>query len=395
MENIKAPKVNLPLIGKLALRYTFCSKGGGPFKAAILFALFGVALGVFLLILVASVMRGFRSELISSLISSSGEIVVSNLQGDIRDYTKLCSTISSLPEVKNAEPVISCWTLAQCGGRASCLPLTSSESDSIPEGSALISRYLSRTLKCKEGDKLILNDLTLMLKGLSRPRVLKVTGILPKSSLDKHIVCSLKSAALIASKRHSISSIAISTWNPEEVDVVGAKITSLLPKGYYVSNWKEVHPEIINALEIERMAMFTILSMIIIVGALNCFSVFVMLVESKKREIAILKVMGLSSLEVILVFLSAGFLLGTSAALIGSIFACSLLANAERIKLMASKHHLLKPLEYFLHKLPLSIHWNEVLYVAAFSIIIALAATLYPAYKALKAEPASILNSNI
>jgi lipoprotein-releasing system permease protein len=373
---------------KIALRYTFNMKG--TLKVVVSFAVLGIALGVFSLITVNTVMNGFRSELIASLISSSGAIVVLGKGGKIENYEAATSRIKQLPEVKAIKAVTSRWVLADFNNQASCWPLKALQESSMQKNELAISNSFASTLQCKIGDKVCLTDLNMLLFGRRASKSFKVVKI--EQGSDESLSCALAGASLFGA--NAISYLSVSVLKPENVEETSKALLKLLPANCYVRTWKDLNPQLLDALAIEKVSMLTILTLIVIVGSLNCLSTIVMLVESKKKEIAVLKTVGASTKGILTIFLLSGFFIALVATAIGSTLASLLICNAENIKVLLSKTSRLATLKYFLDRLPLGIDWSETFIIIGASVIISLLATLYPAYKAAKSEPVKVLNAN-
>lgn len=395
MPNLFSIKPCLPPIWKIALRYTFGLRSKGMFRVVAAFAVLGIMLGVFSLIVVNAVMNGFRSELISNLISSSGEALVLSKTSQLKSYHQIKAKLEALKQVKSVRPIISCWVLAEFKDKTSCWGLKASHGGATRKEGLTVSEGFLGSLGCKVGDQVHLTDLNSLLRGRPSIKRFKVEKVAKDTGFDEHLTCSIEAAASFAKAPEAASYLSISTLNPQKIDSTAQEISKLLPKGYYVRTWKDLNPQLLNALSIEKASMLTILSLIVVVGALNCLSTLVMLVESKKREIAILKTIGASTGEILMVFLLSGLLIGTISTAIGSGLACLLLCKASTIKAFLLNFPKLRPIEYFLDRLPLGVNWSETLIISAASIAISLLATLYPAYKAAKTEPVKILNASI
>lgn len=382
------PSVRILTVLKIALRYTFSMKG--TLKVIVSFAVSGIALGVFSLITVNTVMNGFRSELIANLISSSGAILVVTEKGKIENYEAIKFKIAQLPEVKDVKAVASHWVLAEFNNKASCWPLKAIQTNDMKENELVISQSFASSASCRVEDKVRLTDLNMLLFGRRASKEFKVAKV--EQSSDESLTCSMESASLFGGS--SISYLSVSVLNPAKVEDTSKALIRLLPKSCRLRTWKELSPQLLDALAIEKVSMLTILALIVVVGSLNCLSTIVMLVESKKKEIAILKTIGVSTGEILITFLFSGLLIGLIATAIGSALACLLICNAENMKLLLSKTSKLPALKYFLDRLPLGIDWSETSIIVCTSIFISLLATVYPAYKAAKSEPVKILNAN-
>ena len=399
---------------EVTLRYLKTRKKDGFLNVISIFSFIGISLGVAVLIIVMSVMNGFRTELVEKIIgfnahtvvkpydisidenlfnskelnflsktfiySNSGEGVLIN-----KNYTKglllrgyLAEDFEKLSVVKNANFF----------GNKKLNPNFIS-----------IGKELSLNHDIKIGDKLLL---------MSPTGVQTIIGSLPKqetyivdSIFDSEIADFDQNVAFInlndlenffdlkSSKRN----LEIYLKNPKNIEVIKKKLEKIF-EDYYVYTWSDLNKSLFSALKVERNVMFIILSLIIVVAAFNIISGLTLLVKNKTREIAILKSIGVQNKSISKIFFMVGFLIGSLATLMGIIIGVLFSLYIENIREFFSNVFNIKlfPEEiYFLSKLPSEINPNSILIIAICSILITTIVSIYPAIKASKMNTAKAL----
>ena len=199
------------------------------------------------------------------------------------------------------------------------------------------------------------------------------------------------STALSLLSLENVNMIEVNSKNPDNSSIyVKALLRSLQDPNINISSWQEQYAQFFNALKVERMAMFTILSLIILVAAFNIISSLFMLVKDKTHDIAILRTMGASKKDIMLIFVMNGMMIGSIGTFLGVVLGYSFAANIENIRRFLEKMtgvQLFDYALYFLMHLPSKIEISNVIGVTALSLALCFLATIYPAYRAASTDP--------
>ena len=171
-------------------------------------------------------------------------------------------------------------------------------------------------------------------------------------------------------------------------------IKSSLSKEYLITDWREMNPSLFNAIQVEKNVMFLILFLIVLVAVFNLISSMVMLVNNKRKDIGILKMIGLTNTQILKIFIINGFLIGLMGTIIGLILGLAFCYNINEIKEFienATNLSLFSEEIYFFTKLPMIVNYNEVFIISTLSMFLSFIATIYPALKASKVEPINLI----
>ena len=193
---------------------------------------------------------------------------------------------------------------------------------------------------------------------------------------------------------YGINLIEVTTTNSQMAETYSSELQNLLAPEIRVTSWQKSHLQFLNALAVERVAMFTILSLIITVAAFNIVSSLFMLVKDKTADIAILRTMGASAKQIILIFVCNGMLIGLLGTILGIILGISFSYNIQSIRSILEKVTGTKIFEaaiYFLYTLPSEVRSEDVVLIATLSIVLCFCATIYPSYRAAKLNPVDAL----
>jgi lipoprotein-releasing system permease protein len=398
--------INFKFVYTVAVRYLLSSRVDRSASVVSFLAVFGIGLGVFALIIVMSVMNGFRSDLISSIVASSGELTIS-APHPLREYRQLLSKIQSVPFVKSIKPIAFAYGIAEFGNNRKYVTIKGVEGSRFKlmkgnldflsgSSSVAISKSLAQSLHVDIGNNINLTDLeSLVDEGCFSLKIFTIKAIFFDSLEDSALVLtSIEGANSLLAQSKGVSSFDLETIDPDRSEEFASYLkTFVLPKEYNICTWKQLNPDLLKALEIENVSMFIILSLIVLVAVSNALSSLVMTVEEKTHEIAILKTIGASRTEILLIFILNGLAIGMIGVISGSILAFSFILSVPFIKtlLLESGIRMFEGLWYFLDKMPISINSVEVCSIIALASILSFFATLYPAYKASSIEPALVL----
>lgn len=382
------------------------------------FSLVGIALGVATLIIVMSVMNGFRHELINGLLGINGHVNVFAQTGAMDDYDYQLSLLKNIDGIQTALPVVEGQALITRNGAASGVivrgmtaedfqkkpllqkSIAADQFRNFKENNVLIGVEMARRLRLNVGDVLTLispKPKNTPFGSMPRSKNYTVGGIFDVSMFEYNnnfIFMPLDSAQLFFEMPNRVSMIEIAATDIERVDFVTARIKRALGSNYLVRGYKDNNSTFLHALDVERNVMFLILTLIILIAAFNIISSLIMLVKDKSRDIAILRTMGASKTQILRIFLITGASIGVVGTVVGTVLGLLITTNLGSIQhgIEAITHSKLFPAEiYFLTKLPAIIDWHEVFLVIGMALVLSFGATLYPAWRAAKLDPVEAL----
>ena len=395
---------------KITLRYLKTRKSDGFINIISIFSFIGISLGVAVLIIVMSVMNGFRTELISKIIGSNPHIIVKSYQNDIN-----LKKIENLKKLKKIEKI-----LISADGQAVIvnknytkgIQLRGYKKNSFQnldlvknktfEGNKKlnhkhisIGKELSYNLNVNIGDKIVL---------MSPSGIESIVGTLPKQ--DTFIIDSIFESGLIEfddnvafinindlqgfmNLKENEKSIEIFLNNPNNVNQLKEIISNIFVDSF-IYTWNDLNKSLFSALKIERNVMFIILSLIIIVAAFNIISGLTILVKNKTKDIAILKSIGVKNFSIMKIFFLVGLSIGLLATVFGIFLGVVFSIYVEEIRMLISEIFNIKifPEEiYFLSKMPYEINFKSIGIIGIISILITIVVSIYPAFKAAKLDP--------
>jgi lipoprotein-releasing system permease protein len=382
------------------------------------FSLVGIALGVATLIIVMSVMNGFRHELIGRILGLNGHMNVFSAQGTMVDYDYQVNLIKSLPDVVSVMPVVEGQALVTRNGAASGVvvrgmmladlqkktalynTIPAEQRQSFNGNNIYIGTEMARRLDVQVGDVLTLispKPKTTPFGSMPRSKAFRIAGIFNVGMFEydsSFIFAPLDSAQMFFEMPERVSMLEILTKDPQNMDGVRTAIKNRMGEGFLIREWRDNNTSFFNALDVERNVMFLILMLIILVAAFNIISSLIMLVKDKSRDIAILRTMGASRPQILRIFFITGASIGIVGTIAGFLLGILVTTNLPHIQhfLEAVTHSKLFPAEiYFLSQLPAIVDWHEVLTVVAMSLVLSFGATIYPAWRAAKLDPVEAL----
>ncbi len=403
----------------IAFRYLRSRRREGFISVIAGFSFIGIALGVATLIVVMAVMNGFRAEITKKILGVSGHIYISSYEREIHDFDNLTNGLTKIEGIKSVAPVIDGQAMvttkyATTGAIVKGIRLSSINekpliSTNIKEGSLedfninnriILGSKLASRLGIFVGDKITLispKGRATALGTMPKLKSYNVAAIFEAGmyEYDNNIIfMPLESAQLFFSFPDSVNNIEIMTDNPQHSDLIVKKIESVLEGLFIVQDWKSSNATLFNALKVERTVMFLILTLIVFIAAFNIISSLIMLVNDKSNDIAILRTMGASKRMILKIFFLCGASIGVFGTLLGFILGISFAANIESIRSWLESitgNKLFDPVIYFLSELPSDIQAPDVAWSVGMGILFSFLATIYPAYKAAKQDPAEAL----
>lgn len=381
------------------------------------FSFTGIMLGVATLIIVMSVMNGFRHELISRILGVNGHLTV---QGSeiTRNYEWADQALREINGVKLVTPIVEGQVLLQVKNVSTGAMVRGMSEASIREKTLIADNIIEGSLDMFEGAKVLIGQTMARRLKLSIGDTINMVspqgkaspfGTMPKSyapeivgifDIGMHeydsgfIFMPLEPAQKFFNHQGRVSMIQITSNNPEDLDDLKLELANRLGESTIITDWKRVNNSFFNALQVERNVMFLILTLIILVAAFNIISSLIMLVKDKGREIAILRTMGASRRSILKIFILTGAsvgMLGTAAgAFLGIMFAVNIESIRQFLQSLTGTE-LFSAEIYFLSRLPAIVDWNEVIVVVVMAIALSLLATIYPAWRASKLDPVEAL----
>ena len=403
----------------VAFRYLRARKVEGFVSFIAAFSFLGIMLGVATLIIVMSVMNGFRSELIGRILGLNGHLNVYVQGGPLVGYEELAGKIAQVDGVVSVAPVVESQALVTVEGASSgavvrgftaqymeTKPILST---SIKEGNIKDFHDNTVAIGVKMADRYGLkvgDSLTLMApKGRASPfgtipRTLQYTiAMIFDVGMYEYnngfVFMPLDSAQrFFQYAPNTVSMLEVISSNPAKVDQIKGAL-SVVTKGQAgVYDWRDSNSSFFTAIQVERNVMFLILTLIIIVAAFNIISSMMMLVKDKGRDIAIMRTMGAYRSSILKIFILTGASVGMAGTAAGAVLGISFALNIESIRQWLqglTGTELFSQEIYFLSKLPAEIDWMEVLGVTAMALAISTVATLYPAWRASRLDPVEAL----
>ncbi|MBU4530289.1 MAG: lipoprotein-releasing ABC transporter permease subunit [Hoeflea sp.] len=384
------------------------------------FSFVGIMLGVATLIIVMAVMNGFRGELITRILGINGHIVVQPIDRPLNDYDELATRLKGVEGVKMAIPLVEGQTLASGTGgagtgalvrgiRAEDLQAMTIVSENIQSGDMVgflagegvaIGSRMAQSLGLTAGDLITLvapeGDVTPF--GMTpRVKAYPVSAIFEvgMSEYDSSIIyMPLQEAQLYFNAEGLVQSIEIFVDDPDDIDTMRPRIEAAAERQIFLTDWRQRNQTFFSALQVERNVMFMILTLIILVAALNIVSGLIMLVKDKGRDIAILRTMGATSGAVMRIFFMTGAAIGVTGTFAGFVLGVVVCLNVESIRQFfswISGTTLFNPELYFLSQLPADMDSGETITVLVVALVLSFIATLIPSWRASKLDPVQAL----
>lgn len=403
----------------VAVRYLRAKKNEKFVSLISGFSLLGVTIGVAALIVVMSVMKGFHREFIKNIIGLNGDISISSIERVITNYDDIEQKLLKQSFISRVVPSVTGQALAlgtkvnngvlikglkkedlKYRGEILSNVISGDFSDFSGKNVAAIGSELAYNLGASVGSKLKLispNTISTAFGSMPRSKEFEVIAIFSSGMYDYDaatILMPLEAAQNFLSYGNGINLIEASITDSEKVDFYTKETQKLLDPNLRASNWQKLNMQFLNALAIEQVAMFTILSLIILVAAFNIISSLFMLVKDKTKDIAILKTIGASEKQIMLIFIFNGMFIGLIGTISGVILGASFALNIDRIrgyleKLTGAK--IFDAVIYFLYTLPSDVRLSDVCMVGGMALTLCLLATIYPSYKAAKLNPVEAL----
>ena len=404
----------------LSTKYLFPKTRDSFFSIITFFSLMGIALGVATLIIVMSVMNGFRTELISKFLGVNGHFKIEKYDNSkISDYSILINQLESKNSKLSIEPTIISQGLVSSKGFSSGIfikgisesglskrkifskELSAQQLDNFQSNKGiLIGKKLKHRLDLDIGDNISIISskfVSTPFGDLIRNSNFSVIGTFETGMFEYDIsliIFPLNLLQNFLSIENKVHNLEIHLEDFDLIPKYKNNIKSSLSKEYLITDWREMNPSLFNAIQVEKNVMFLILFLIVLVAVFNLISSMVMLVNNKRKDIGILKMIGLTNTQILKIFIINGFLIGLMGTMIGLILGLTFCYNINEIKEFienATNSSLFSEEIYFFTKLPMIVNYNEVLIISTLSMFLSFIATIYPALKASKVEPINLI----
>jgi len=418
MDASKATTAFAPFEWMIALRYLRARRKTSFVSVIALFSFLGIALGVATLIVVMSVMNGFHRELLDKIVGINGHIFLQAADTQFTDYDEVVKQAAGVPGVELVVPMIESPAAVSTTSMAFALVRGIREADikRLPgiarnvklgtldgfdtAGGVAMGQRLAEVLGLRIGDKvkiLIANGAQTPFGVTPRSKVYPITAIfqIGMAEFDNLFVyMALPEAQAFFNKENQASVVEVFLHKPEELDSVRSKIDAAVMRPMIMVDWRERNKTFFDALNVERNVMFIILTLIVLVAALNIVSGLIMLVKDKGRDIAILRTMGATQGGVMRIFLITGTSIGISGTLAGCFLGLLVASNLEAFRQLLNRllNMNLFPAElYFLSRLPSVVDPGDVIAVVTLTLTLSVLATVYPSWRAAKLDPVEAL----
>ncbi|MBW2030441.1 MAG: lipoprotein-releasing ABC transporter permease subunit [Deltaproteobacteria bacterium] len=399
----------------IGIRYLKAKRKQTFISVITIISVVGVMVGVMALIVVLSVMNGFRQDLMSKILGVNSHLLVLSYEGAFRRYGEIAEKVGKVEGVIATTPFIYGQVMVKSLGTASGAYLRGLDTKTaaevigiepmIKEGSLssldmsyggvpaiIVGKELAGRLGVRPG-----NDLTVIspfgkLTPLGRvpsTRKYRISALFDSGmyEYDSSLVfVSLEEAQDFLGMEDRVTGLEVKVADVDRADRVGKAISKLLGLPFWTKDWKLMNRSLVSALRLEKITMFIILTMIVLVGALNIISTLVMVVMEKNRDVAILRAMGATARSIMSIFMLQGLLVGlagTMAGLASGLGLCKLLAKYKFIRLPSDI--------YYISTLPVRVEGSDVIFVALSAILISFLATIYPSWHASRVNPVEAL----
>ncbi|MGB7079727.1 MAG: lipoprotein-releasing ABC transporter permease subunit [Xanthobacteraceae bacterium] len=403
----------------LSLRYLRARRKEGFISVIAGFSFLGIMLGVATLIIVMAVMNGFRQELLSKILGLNGHLLIQPLESPLTDYAAVAARVSKVPGIYLAAPLVEGQALASSpfnasgvvvrGMRGADLMKLTQVSKNIKQGSLdnfddgqgiAIGSRLAEQLSVRAGDNLTLvapRGAVTPMGTTPRIKAYKIAAVfeIGMSEYDSAFVfMPLTEAQAYFNRPGDVTAIEVYTDNPDNIDSYRKAVTAAAGRPIYMVDWRQRNATFFNALQVERNVMFLILTLIVLVAALNIVSGLIMLVKDKGSDIAILRTIGATQGAIMRVFLitgaSIGFV-GTGVGFVIGAIVCAYIEDIRRFMSWLTNTELFSPELYFLSQLPAQMNVKETVAVVVMALGLSLLATLYPSWRAARLDPVEAL----
>jgi lipoprotein-releasing system permease protein len=406
---------------RVALRYLRARKGERFVSIIAIFSLVGISLGVATLIIVMSVMNGFRQELLGQILGLNGDIGLYGAGHPISRYQDTVNRLQHIPGVISAIPIVQGEVLmtgpqgGAIGGVARGISL-----QGLGALRTVSRHIIAGSLGAFAGNNIAIGSGVASQLGIGEGGI--ITLVLPQGSAtiigtiprieSFHVTAVFQTGmaqydsgfiflpieaaqTLFGVPAGAATQIQLFVQNPDHDQAIIRAIPAAIPDvPANVQDWRDSNNAFFAAVNVERNVMFLILTLIILVAAFNVISSMIMMVKDKTGDIAILRTMGASSGAILRIFLMVGASVGVLGTLIGFVLGTVFCLHIQQIRMFIqgiTGTQLFNPTVYYLESLPAKLQWSEVVEVIVMALILSLLATLYPSWRAARTDPIEAL----
>ena len=388
------------------------------FSLITIFSFLGIALGVATLIIVMSVMNGFREELTKKILNINGHLKIQTFYNVKKEKTNIKLLINNEFKDIIVQPIYTDQGLLNSKNFTTGVLLkginysffeerkilkndfTKSQIQSFKKNEGIvIGKKLANKLRLKLGDSIKIissKSYETLVGNIPREASFKVIGFfeIGMYEYDTSLVFfPFKLMNQFLNKKNP-DHYEILLKDFDNIDNIRLGITKIIPSFYKVFDWRQLNPSLFNAIEVERNVMFIILTLIIIVAAFNLISSMMILVSTKTKDIGILRVLGVSRFQLLKIFIINGLLIGLFGTISGLILGLLFCLNINEIKgfiELFSDSELFSEEIYFFSNLPVIIDSSQIIVISSISLLLSFLATIYPSIKASKVEPINLI----
>jgi lipoprotein-releasing system permease protein len=402
----------------VAFRYLRARRQEGFVSVIAIFSLLGIALGVATLIIVMSVMNGFRADLLGRILGLNGHLGVYAQAGSLTDFDAEATKVSEVPGVAGVTPLIEGQVMATTevgaagalvrGIRPEDLRRRPLVADHIVQGSladfdddgVAVGDRLARRLGIAVGGAITIispQGTATAFGTMPRIKTYRVVALFDVGMYEydnSFIFVPLEAAQLFFRLPEAVTSLEVFVADPDRVREDRRLIAAALGGHVRIVDWQQANSSLFNAVEIERNVMFLILTLIIVVAAFNIISSMIMMVKDKGRDIAILRTMGASRAAVLRIFMLSGASIGVVGTVAGLLLGVAFTRNIEAIRQVLQKvigTDLFAAEIYFFTRIPARLDAGEVATVVLMALALSFLATLYPSWRAARLDPVEAL----
>jgi len=403
----------------IAARYLRAKRQESFISVISLFSLIGIALGVATLIIVMSGDDGFRVELLKSILGLSGHVTIQSQLGHMPDYDRVTARVLKVPGVVRAAPIVDGQVMASQNGVNTGVIVRGIRASDLAKTTLIAEKLLPGSLDYFKGDDVVIvgatlaarlglrvgGEITLLApKGNVTPfgttprvktyRIISVFRVGNSLYDNNYLFMPLEEAQAYFNYGDTVNGIEVMLADPDSDLGLLPALTKAGGPGARAVPWQDINSAFFEAIQVEANVMFLILSLIILVAALNIISGLIMLVKDKSADIAILRTMGATRGAVMRVFFIAGASIGVTGTILGFAIGVLFCANIESLRQALSKltgTTLFDPTVYFLSRMPAEMDPGEVASVVVMALVLTFLATLYPSWRAARLDPVEAL----
>ena len=402
----------------VAFRYLRARRQEGFVSVIAIFSLLGIALGVATLIIVMSVMNGFRADLLGRILGLNGHLGVYAQSGPLSDFDADAAKVSQLPGVTGVTPLIEGQVMATTEAGAAGALVRGIRPEDLQRRRLVADHVVQGSLADFDDDGVAVGDRLARRLGVAVGSAITIIspqgtatafGTMPRIKTynvvalfdvgmyeydNSFIFVPLEAAQLLFRLPNAVTSLEVFVADPDHVHQDRRLIAAALGGHVRIVDWQQANSSLFNAVEIERNVMFLILTLIIVVAAFNIISSMIMMVKDKGRDIAILRTMGASRGAILRIFVLSGASIGVVGTVAGLLLGVVFTRNLEAIRQALQKvigTDLFAAEIYFFTRIPARLDTGEVAAVVLMALALSFLATLYPSWRAARLDPVEAL----